>query len=434
MLNKEVKTLKKELSKYKKPKKDSTNSSIPPSKDENRLAKKNQSTRKKSGKKTGGQKGHQGNTLQMTDCPDEVKTYKSNVCKYCKANLKDMPFQVTDKAQVVDIIMPSKHVVEHQNTVRLCTCGCKNYGTMPNDIPKGASYSNRFSAIIAYFMVKHYLPFKRTSEIFYDLFDIKISEGTLYNKLKGLYIKCLPFYQKIKQSIIKCFCLGSDETGFKINGKKYWAWVWQNNLWTYIAINKSRGFAAIEDEFSIDDLAQVIMVSDRWAAQLKTKTKDKQFCLAHLLREFIYLGQLHNLEWSKSFIEQILKIYEFKRTVKYYNTKKAIKLANEIKASISELLNQSIDEKYKEILTIQKKLKANINYITTCLDNKQVPPDNNWSERAIRNYKTKMKISGGFRSELGAKIYATIRSIIDTAEKQNEKVFDKLTQIAYLQG
>ncbi|GJM62011.1 hypothetical protein PEDI_25630 [Persicobacter diffluens] len=52
--------------------------------------------------------------------------------------------------------------------------------------------------------------------------------------------------------------------------------------------------------------------------------------------------------------------------------------------------------------------------------------DNNGSERAIRNIKTKLKVSGGFRSISGADCYAVIRSAIDTFAKQGFEVFDKL--------
>ena len=56
-----ISLLEAELAIYKN-KKNSNNSHIPPSKDENR-PKKNQSLRKKSGKKPGGQPGHEGKTL-----------------------------------------------------------------------------------------------------------------------------------------------------------------------------------------------------------------------------------------------------------------------------------------------------------------------------------------------------------------------------------
>ena len=58
-----------------------------------------------------------------------------------------------------------------------------------------------------------------------------------------------------------------------------------------------------------------------------------------------------------------------------------------------------------------------------------VPPDNNASERAIRNIKVKMKVSGQFKSLQGAKDYATLRSIVDTARKREMNEFETIRNI-----
>ena len=46
-----------------------------------------------------------------------------------------------------------------------------------------------------------------------------------------------------------------------------------------------------------------------------------------------------------------------------------------------------------------------------------VPPDNNGSERAVRNIKVKQKISGQFKIDKTAQNFAQIRSVIDTTIK-----------------
>ena len=50
-----------------------------------------------------------------------------------------------------------------------------------------------------------------------------------------------------------------------------------------------------------------------------------------------------------------------------------------------------------------------------------MPPDNNASERAIRNIKVKQKISGQFKSTNGADIFAILRSITDTVKKMDSE-------------
>lgn len=430
-LKKENALLKARIAELEKPKKDSSNSSIAPSKDENRKPKRNQSLRVKSGKRVGGQKGHKGNYLKMVEKPDKIVKQKPTDCKSCGQNLSQAQSKVVEKRQVIDIELPKKQVVEYQNHQVICPkCSYKNIGNFPQNIPRRVSYGKTVEALIGYFQVRHFLPYKRTTEVFSDLFDLKISCGTVKNRLKKLYEKGWTVYKNIKNAILKSSCIGSDETGFKINADKFWAWVWQNDFWTYISINQSRGYKAIEDEFCENDLLQLILVCDRYPAQLKSKTKSKQFCLAHLLRDLMYLCQLYKQSWSKKLTAIILAIYDFKRKCENYKSKECKKVVDNIELRIEKLLKEKIAIKYPMLRTLREKLKKNKEFLTTCLHYKNVPPDNNWSERAIRNFKTKMKISGGFRSIDGARIYATLRSITDTAIKQNQNVWQTFLNLA----
>ena len=59
----------------------------------------------------------------------------------------------------------------------------------------------------------------------------------------------------------------------------------------------------------------------------------------------------------------------------------------------------------------------------------KVDPDNNSSERAIRNIKVKLKVSGQFKSTQGAKDYATLRSVVDTARKREMNEFETIRNI-----
>ncbi|MFM6346151.1 MAG: transposase, partial [Dolichospermum sp.] len=69
-------------------------------------------------------------------------------------------------------------------------------------------------------------------------------------------------------------------------------------------------------------------------------------------------------------------------------------------------------------------------YLFNFLHYPDVPPDNNASERAIRNVKVKQKISGQFKSFDGAMNFAILRSITDTAIKNNQNVLNALFVVA----
>jgi len=77
-----------------------------------------------------------------------------------------------------------------------------------------------------------------------------------------------------------------------------------------------------------------------------------------------------------------------------------------------------------------KRLRKNRQSILVFLYHKDVPFDNNASERAIRNVKVKNKISGCFRSFNGAKNFAVLRSVIDTTIKNTKDVWKSIQLIA----
>lgn len=60
------------------------------------------------------------------------------------------------------------------------------------------------------------------------------------------------------------------------------------------------------------------------------------------------------------------------------------------------------------------------------LDDPRVPPTNNASEQAPRPSVIHRKVSGGFRSDWGAAAHATAMTVVQTARKRGEHLFDAL--------
>ena len=110
--------------------KNSRNSSVPPSKDENRPLK-NQSLRTKSGKKVGGQKGHKGTTLQMVINPDQIINHTPEFCNCCGNDLNNESEEFLLKRQVVDIPAILPKYTEHRIFKKICSCGHHNAAVFP---------------------------------------------------------------------------------------------------------------------------------------------------------------------------------------------------------------------------------------------------------------------------------------------------------------
>jgi len=89
-----------------------------------------------------------------------------------------------------------------------------------------------------------------------------------------------------------------------------------------------------------------------------------------------------------------------------------------------------LDVTLKELVLFQKRMLKYKDYILTFLYHPKVPPDNNGSERAIRNVKVKLKVSGQFKSWKGVENFLILRSITDTVLKNKMHVLNALNLIA----
>jgi len=389
-------------------KKDSHNSHNPPASDKS-SPKRTKSLRKKSMRKSGGQLGHKGHTLELKAVPDESHKLKSNYCQHCRQSVSHLTHELLSKRQLIKLPSIAPIYVEYQQYGCQCTCGHYQKASYPKGVNAPIQYDGSVVALVSYFNVFQYIPYARTQQLFKDIFNLPISQGSIDNHLKKAAKKATPVYQTILENIKAASYIGADETGAKVNGEKWWIWVWQNIENTFLKASKSRGFDTVEKIFP-DGLPNATIGSDRWAAQLKTESKDKQICFPHLQRELNYLEEKEKNDWATHF-------------------KKLLKQALDLRHNaVNRLLARSIiKEHFPETFKFQKSMIKYRNYLFPCLYDLEVPPDNNASERAIRNVKVKQKISGQFKS--GQDTFCILRSIIDTLRKRELDVLFFLKQI-----
>ena len=243
-----IEVLERELARYK-IRKDSNNSSLPPSKDENRPPR-TSSLREKGGRKAGGQPGHDGKTLKMTDNPDEIIEHRACFCPECGKDVSGQPFEYFGKRQVIDIPVIKQIVTEHRVYRCTCTCGRVVESDFPVDVDSPIKYGKSIESLVGYLSVRQYLPFKRLQEMLSDIFALQVSEGGLHCLLNRLASKGVDAYEMIRQNVLSSGVIGTDETGVKINGKKHWFWTWQNNRATYIVASGNRGTTTINENMT----------------------------------------------------------------------------------------------------------------------------------------------------------------------------------------
>ena len=421
-----ISELEERLARYENPK-NSRNSSTPPSKDEDR-PKKNQSLRRATGRKPGGQPGHKGNTLKMMADPDHIVELRPDYCRSCGSSLAESPSALERSRQVVDIPPIRAVWTEYRTYARQCGCGCRTVADFPEGVGSPIGYGSNIEGLIGYFHSRQYLPFKRMQEMMNDVFNIDISEGGIHYLLSRFADRITPAYDMIRQRVERSTVVGTDETGIKVNGDKHWFWTWQNTLLTYIAHSATRGKAAIDAHFP-DGFPGATLVHDGWRPQIATLAGHHQTCLPHLLRHLNYLDEKYGgQQWADSFRKLLYDSMELDRAAEKGEVERT-----RIVQRLKDLLEKPPDKEHKELYTFYKRMCRERQHLFTFLFIEGVPPDNNASERAIRNVKVKQKISGQFKNQRTAQNFAKIRSVIDTTIKNEMNVLEALTLIAKLQ-
>ena len=434
---KRIAELEKELARYKEyygkavPQATSRNSSLPPSKNPLSVPR-TRSQRKPSGKNPGGQVGHKGHTIEFSDRPDTREACPiPHVCPICGEPLDPTKIQVCERRQVIDIPLPVittiKEYIQHMLTCD--KCGHEVRGIFPDHVRGTVCYGENIQALVSYLSTLQTIPMKRMTDFLENICGIRMSPGTVSNILSSMRKKARKPYEEIRKVIEHSDVAGADETGMHVNGSNHWMWTFQTDVVTYLAAYKGRGKKEIDTTFP-GGLPQTVLVTDRLGSYFSMNVKDHQICLAHLLRNTTFFEELlPECDWPKRMLELLRESIHLRKTE--YTTEEDEK---RFKQRLDKLINEKVEiegeESRKLFETFRKGLEKHKEHIFLFLSHHNVPYDNNASERAVRPLKTKLKVSGQFRSDDGSKNYATLMSIALTAKKNKQNPFFAFQRLA----
>ena len=419
--------------------KDSTNSSKPPSSDmpgsgkkagEQAPAHHKRNSRQASGRKSGGQLGHSGSTRELVDNPDTVIVSAPEACGGCGKDLADSAHaEVIARSQIVGIppIVPT--VIEYRVVARTCECGYTAKGHLPPEAGCSgtAQVGTNASSLLVYLNSAHHLPYQRLQQLAADLFNLPLSQGTIANKLEVAGRAATPLAQTILGHLQVSPLVGSDETGVRVAGKRIWQWVWQNAKASYYAISEHRDYQTVKDSFG--ESFQGALIHDCYSAQNNTPAGWHQLCHAHLLRDLQFVVDTEYSAWAYQLQTFLLRSQRARDRIWADDFDPALRerVIDSYYRQLEQFAHQSIAG--KEAIRLQKRFRKHEDKILYFMTTPAMPPDNNGSERAIRNAKVKQKVSGGYRSYRGAERQAALLSVIETAKKQGLNVLETIQKL-----
>lgn len=410
--------------------KNSKNSSKPPSSD-GLKKKKTTSLRVASGKKPGGQTGHPGKTLKRTDRPDIViRNELPPCCDACQATLSSDDAQVQKRGQVFDIPAVRFEVIEYQTLSLRCQCGKLHQSELPPHVCEVAQYGPNIRALAVHLTQGQLLPFARACELIKDLYHLDISPATILEWVHESAQLLTPMMQAIIEKIQSASVVHVDESGLRVEARLQWLHAAVTATHTWYGVHPKRGMQAIEDHGILPNYAGTL-VHDCWAPYWSLNC-DHSLCGAHLLRELIYQKETSTQAWPQKMIDTLLAADRACKAAREADTlvpsSQIEAFAAQYRAHVQDGQAENRPEPKKPGQRGRAKQSSGFNLLRRLFEREQevlrfmhdlsVPFTNNLAERAIRMPKVKQRISGCFRTLVGAQNFCVIRSYLDTARKQ----------------
>lgn len=408
----------------------SNNSHKPPSSDGYRK-KRVQPALPKEKRAAGGQVGHKGKTLRPVERADKVKVHLPEHCGVCGRVIgADEPYQVVSRRQVFDLPEPRLEVTEHWLGEIEC-CGQAQCGAYPAYVTGNVQYGPGVRALVTKLSVDHKMPLEQICQLFTDLYDYELNSETVEKALEQGYALAEPLEAETKAQLRQAKVAHFDETGLRIGGKLQWLHTACNERYTHLFVHEKRGEEALRSEASVLKDFRGHAIHDCLAAYFKFTQAQHGLCDAHVVRELQALMEERS-SWAEAMRTFLFALYNQARPLPEQEAEAARQRYRLIlsQAEQEEPPPQPKTGKGRPKNTpgrnLLRRLKEHEEAVLAFALVEGVPFTNNQAERDLRPAKVKQKISGCFRTQGGAKVYARLQAVMSTCRKQEQNAFTLL--------
>ncbi|MCJ7613235.1 IS66 family transposase [Candidatus Bathyarchaeota archaeon] len=388
-------------------------------------------------KKRGAPKGHPGWSRRKPDHIDKVIDVEApDVCPHCSCRDLSPVNEIKEHLQEDIILQPKTHVTNFRHHQAFCPkCNRPVIKAAKGELVNcHIGPTTKAAAVFLRYGLR--IPYRKVKELFDVFFNMPFVPASAMAFDRQATKKGKPLYQDLKEKLRAAAVAHADETSWREDGINHYVWYGGNDDLAFFHINRHRSSEVAQSIFG--DNFGGILNTDGYAAYNAVNPKDRQSCLAHLIRKAKEIKQ-----------EILLKKpqYQDKKSLLFCNSistlfQKACEIGKKLNngevprycsEAFKHRLYSSLDSICATTLavekaeTLKKRLldpKKEYSRLFTFLDYPNVQPTNNQAEHSLRNMVIFRKICFGTRSAEGSHSHSVLPSLLLTARRQGKHPLD----------
>jgi len=406
-------------------KRDSSNSSKPPSSD---IVKPNKNgiSRAKPGCKIGGQEGHprQERAAFTPEDVDRIIPYELS-----PAQARGLiPLEEWLVLQQVDLTDKLYVVTEHRARQYLNPrTGRIVIAPLPDPVKAAGLVGPKLSALATYQKGACHMSYTTIQRFWEEVLGIPISRSQLVKVIQKASAAFAPPYAELRAALVQQAYVGVDESGHPDRGQDLWTWCFRAPRFTFFHIDPSRGSQVLKA--ILTETFGGIVGSDYFSAYRKYMADCQtlvQFCWAHLIREIRFLAEHPDRSlqlWGHKLLSWVRKLFAtWHRAARLTAVGFARSMAR-IRRGFLQASRRPPPRAEAQTLADRFRGRQADNYFRF-LTTPGIEPTNNQTEQAIRHIVIDRHITQGTRGQRGQRWCERVWTVIATCRQQKQRVFE----------
>lgn len=368
-------------------------------------------------------KPHAGSHRPLHPNPTSRREFHAECCRSCGGDVSQTAQFACETYDHIEIppIEPEVTRVTLMGGVCPC-CGKRFKAKAPADLAPGSPFGDNLRAFVIYLRSVQGIALARLVVLLRDLFGLEISEGALVNILVDSRPAFAAQTSLIKARLLSGTALASDETGVRVGKANWWLWVFHHAENALFVIDPHRSREVVKTV--LGEWRPDFWLSDRLGSQMGWAQRGHQVCLAHLIRDVQYAVDAGDAIFAPGMKGLLKRACAIGRR------------RGRLSDSTLKIYEADLERRLDRLLALmpatpagrkmQRAIKKFRQHLFVFMTNREIESTNNGSERALRPCAVYRKITNGFRSEWGAKLYADIRSVVETARRRSLRAIEAI--------